>query len=298
MTDTPPLVTENDSADHPTVGAPVRRFDDQPTVVTNRGLAVPSLGFGTWQLDDDTAARMTERAIDIGYRHIDTAQMYRNEGGVGSGIAASGIDRDELFLTTKVDNDAHEPDDLVASVERSLDLLKTDHVDLLLIHWPVHYDRISATLAALAQVHAAGLARHIGVSNFTIDQLDHVKDMAPLEVLQVECHPFFQQRELRRWCVENDWVFTAYSPIAQGQVFDSEELGELAERVGCSPAQLALAWLIGLDNVTAIPRTSSSDHAAGNFDAATIDLGDEVRSAIDQLDRGDRLVDPDIAPWN
>jgi 2,5-diketo-D-gluconate reductase B len=259
---------------------------------------IPSLGFGTWRLYADTAAEMVRSALEVGYRHIDTAQMYRNEAGVGSGIAAGNVDRNEIFLTTKVDNEAHEPDDLVASVHNSLDKLDTDYVDLLLIHWPVHYNRIGATMAALSQVHAEGLARHIGVSNFTMDQLDEVAAMAPLEVLQVECHPHFQQRELRRWCVEHDWAFTAYSPLGQGEIFESKEFQDIAASVGAPSAQVALAWLIGLDRVTAIPRSSDQQHLESNFKATAIELSAEIRAQIDELDSGQRLVDPDFAPWN
>ncbi len=297
MTDTTPLVTENDTTPHPTTTDRPSDFGGQPVVSTDRGLVIPSLGFGTWQLDVDTAARMVQAALDMGYRHIDTAQMYRNESGVGAGIAAADIDRRDIFLTTKIDNDAHEPDALVSSVRRSLDQLHTDYVDLLLIHWPVDYHRISATMATLAQVQADGLAHHIGVSNFTMDQLDEVKDMAPVEVLQVECHPFFQQRELRRWCVDNDWAFTAYSPIAQGRVFEVDAWEQLAAAADLSPTQLALAWLLDQERVTAIPRTTSLEHLASNFAAIDTTLDPEVVEAIAEFDSGLRLVDPDIAPW-
>jgi len=294
MTDAVLPVPDND----PTVAGAAADFVGQPVVRTGRELVIPSLGFGTWQLDEEAAAKMVRAAIAAGYRHIDTAQMYGNEAGVGSGIAASKVDRSDLFVTTKVDNDAHEPDDLVSSVRESLDKLHTDYVDLLLIHWPVHYDRIEATMAALSQVRAEGIARHIGVSNFTINQLDEVVEMAPLEVLQVECHPYFQQRELRRWCVEHDWAFTAYSPLGQGEIFNSEGFAAIADSVGAPPAEVALAWLIGLDRVTAIPRSSDQMHLESNFNATKLQLSADVRAAIDELDSGQRLIDPDFAPWN
>ncbi len=288
-----PLITEDDTSPHPTITDGPRDFGDQPTARTTEDLVVPKIGLGTWQLDDDEARSMVAAAIELGYRHLDTAQMYGNEAAVGRGIADSGIDRSELFVTTKIANENHEPDELVRSIEESLGHLRTDHVDLLLIHWPVQWHRIGATLAALAQVHAAGLARHIGVSNFTIEQLDVARDHAPLEVLQAECHVFFQQAELRRWCREHDWIFTAYSPLAQGAVFDDDRIRALDG----DPGQIAVAWLTSLDGVVTIPRTSSREHLAGNWRSHELALDRHRLEVIAGLDEGRRLVSPDFAPW-
>jgi 2,5-diketo-D-gluconate reductase B len=291
------LVDEGDGTAHPTVGADAR-FADQPTVSLPSGLAIPKLGFGTWQLEGGTARRMVTAALHAGFRHIDTAQMYGNEGDVGRALTDSGVDRAELFVTTKIDDDHHEPHDLVASVEESLELLGTDHVDLLLLHWPTHWDRVAATLSTMAQVQASGLARHIGVSNFTLDQLREASDFAPIEVLQVECHPYLQQQELRAWCVDHGWAFTAYSPIARGEVIDDETIAAIADAHDADPAAIALAWLLSKPQVTAIPKTTSEEHLESNLAALTIELTDDEIARIDQLDENRRLVDPDSAPWN
>ena len=160
-------------------------------------------------------------------------------------------------------------------------------------------DRIAATMAALANVHADGLARHIGVSNFTIEQLDEVTKMAPIEALQIECHPFFQQRELQAWCVEHDIALTAYSPVAQGAVFDDDTLTGIAEAHDTNPGAVALAWLLTRDHVCAIPRTSSADHLADNFAALDVELDEDEIARIDALDDPDgRIVSPPFAPWS
>lgn len=292
-----PLVTEAADGEHPLVDEPRTRPADQPWVDTASGFGVPALGFGTWQLDEPTAREMVCAALELGYRHIDTAQMYENEVAVGSGMADSGVARSEVFLTTKISDDHHEPDDLVRSVEASLERLGTDHVDLLLLHWPVRWERIGATLATMANVQAAGLTHHLGVSNFTVDQLDQAREFAPLEVLQVECHPFLQQRELRNWCEERSWAFTAYSPLARGEVMDSDELRSIGEDHDVEPSTVALAWLLHLPGVCAIPRTADLDHLEANWSARAVDLSAEEMDRIAALDEGRRLVDPDRAPW-
>ncbi len=291
------LVGEGDSTDHPTLDG-ARRFADQASVTLPSGLSMPKLGLGTWQLQGDEARRVVAAALDIGFRHIDTAQGYENETEVGRAIADSPVDRSELFVTTKVDNDRHEPHDLVASVEESLARLGTDHVDLLLLHWPTHWDRVAATLSTMAQVQASGLAHHLGVSNFTIEQLREVSDFAPIEVLQVECHPYLQQRELRMWCTDHDWAFTAYSPIARGDVVDDDVIASIAADHDTDPAAISIAWLLSKPHVTAIPKTTSNEHLASNFAALDIELTDDEIARIDGLDEGRRLVDPDSAPWN
>lgn len=287
---------EGNSTPHPTTTFPSRSFDGQPVVHSAAGATMPALGLGTWRLDEQATERMTRQALDLGYRHIDTAQMYDNEAGVGRGISASGVDRSEIFVTTKIADDCHEPDALVQSVEQSLRALRTDHVDLLLIHWPTEYDRIGATAAALANVHAGGLTRHIGLSNFTIEQLDEVEHMAPFEALQVECHPFLQQAELRRWCDEHGWIFTAYSPIARGDVLHDDTLHDIATTHHTQATSVALAWLLAR-GAAAIPKSGDPDHLAANWGARNLQLTEDDMARIDALDEGRRLVDPDGAPW-
>jgi len=291
------LVGEGESTEHP-AGDVHPDFGGQPTVSLPSGLAIPKLGLGTWQLTGEESRRIVASALHAGFRHIDTAQMYDNERDVGAGIRDSGVDRSELFITTKVDNDHHEPDDLVASMDHSLEHLGTDHVDLLLLHWPTQWDRVAATLSTMAQVQASGTARHIGVSNFTIDQLREVADFAPIEVLQVECHPYLQQRELRNWCTEHGWAFTAYSPIARGDVIDDDTICSIADDHRADPATVALAWLLSKPQVTAIPKTTNEDHLRSNLAALDLELTAEEIDRIDALDEGRRLIDPDSAPWN
>ncbi len=295
------FVAEGDGDRPASLDRPEPTFPGQPAK-RRRTITMPDLGLGTWELDGDTAEKMVRAALDLGVRHIDTAQMYGNEDAVGRAIAASGVDRDDLFVTTKIGNDNHEPDRVAASLRDSLAELQLDHVDLTLVHWPVEFDRMPATLDTLAQAQAAGLTRHLGVSNFTIEQLDQVHHLAPLEVLQVECHPYLQQRELRQWAVDHQWLLTAYSPIAQGDVFDDDVLADIAaahseDERQVSPVQVALAFLRSLDNVVAIPRTSDPDHLAANWASLEVELTADEIARIEALDAGRRLVDPTFAPW-
>lgn len=287
----PVPVREDDWSDHPLRNVDDQPFAGHPVAVSEHGLRLPKFGLGTYQLEGAGCRAMVAEAIELGVRHVDTAQAYGNEADVGAGIRDASIPRDEVFITTKIDDDNHEPAELVNSVEASLERLGTDHVDLLLVHWPVEWDVIGATLSTLAQVHASGLAHHIGVSNFTVEQLDQVASLAPLEVLQVECHPFLQQRELRRWCAEAGWLFTAYSPIARGAVFDDETLDEIAAAHSVSPSAVALAWLMADDAVTVIPKTSDPDHLRANLDSLHLELSSDELARIDALDSGRRLVD-------
>jgi 2,5-diketo-D-gluconate reductase B len=290
------LVGEGESRPHPTLDTASPSFGE-PTVATPGGLVMPKLGVGTYELAGRTVVDIVRAALDRGVRHLDTAQMYGNEADVAAGIAESDVDRRDVFITTKVANDRHEPDEMVRSVEESLDRLDTDHVDLLLVHWPVQWERMGATMATLAQIQAGGLARHVGVSNFEIDQLEHVAGLAPIEVLQAECHPFFQQEELRGWCRARGWIFTAYAPLAQGAVLDDPTLRQIGAAHDVSPAAIALNWLLAQDGVVAIPRTSSVEHLDADLAALDLHLSADELAAVAALDAGERKVDPDFAPW-
>ncbi len=290
------LVGEGESRPHPTLDGTSPSFSP-PTATTAGGLVMPKLGLGTYGLTGRTVVEIVRAALERGVRHLDTAQMYGNEAEVAAGIAESDVDRADVLITTKVDNDRHEPDEMVRSVEESLERLGTDHVDLLLVHWPVHWERMGATMATLAQIHAAGLARHVGVSNFEIDQLEHVAGSAPVEVLQAECHPFFQQDELRAWCRARGWIFTAYSPLARGAVLDDPTLQQIASTHDVSPAAIALNWLLAQDGLVAIPRTSTVAHLDADLAALDLHLSADELAAVAALDAGDRKVDPDFAPW-
>lgn len=266
------------------------------------GADIPKLGFGTWQLEDEDATRGVAHALKTGYRHIDTAQIYGNEKEVGAGLHQAGVPREDIFLTTKVWRDKFKDGDLQASVKESLDKLKTDYVDLLLLHWPVPEVPLDETMQAMNDVLDSGLVTHIGVSNFTVDLLDEARahSKAPLAVNQVEYHPFLDQSAVLNACRSAGLSMTAYSPIGQGKVFEDEVIKEIASKHGVSPAQIALRWLVDQDSVVAIPRSSSEAHIESNFKISEIDLSEEETGRIDALRSPQgRLIDPDWAPdWD
>ncbi len=266
-----------------------------------RGVSVPGLGFGTWQLRGDAARDGVEHALALGYRHIDTAQIYKNEAEVGAGLAASGVPRDRVFLTTKVWRDRLAPDRLAASVDESLGKLVTDYVDLLLIHWPSDEVPLADTLGALDAVRQSGKTRRVGVSNFPPAMLRRALETDPeIATDQVEYHPLLGQDRLLDVVRQSGaMVLTAYSPLAQGEVLTDETLRDVAEAHGVGPAAIALAWLLGQDRVVAIPKASSAAHRASNLAAAELRLTKEERARLDALPKDRRLVDPDFAPdWD
>lgn len=261
------------------------------------GTAVPALGFGTFRLTGATCERSVRHALDTGYRHIDTAQMYRNEDRVGAAIAASGVDRADLFLTTKLDNGNHAPDAVRATTEASLRSLRTDYVDLLLVHWPVGDTPLETTLDAMMLLRDQGKVRHIGVSNFTPELIERAVAHAPIFANQVEYHPFLGQDDLIGLAREHEHLLTAYAPLARGRVLGDDTLRAIGDDHGATPTQVALAWLIGQDHVSAIPKATSPAHIASNFGALDISLSDEEIARIRALERRQRLVDPPFAPW-
>ena len=258
--------------------------------------SVPKLGLGTWQLERDQARQVVEEAIDLGYRHIDTAQMYHNEAEVGQAILASGIDRKEYFITTKVWRENLAYDQLLASVDQSLERLGIGYVDLLLIHWPNEAIALRETLTALEAVRREGRARLIGVSNFPEVLLKVARQLAPIRALQVEWHPFLDQSKLRQRARDAGMLFTAYCPLARGEVFDDPLLKTIGERHGKSPGQVALRWLTQHQHVAAIPKGSSREHLAQNIDIFDFLLSEEEMVDIAALARGERLIDPEFAP--
>lgn len=270
--------------------------------VTQGNVSIPALGFGTYQLEDQTARQMVKVALDIGYRHIDTAQIYENEAAVGQGIRASGVARDEIFLTTKVWVDRFSRERLAPSVDDSLKKLKTDYVDLLLLHWPNPDVPLIETLDALMKVQATGKARHIGVSNFTTRLMQESAQICGKGTLvnnQVEYHPYLWQGKVIEKAKQLDMVVTAYRPIAKGKIFEDETLKQIAVNHGKNAAQVTLRWMFQ-QGVVAIPRTSQPEHAEQNFDIFDFELSASELAQIDAL-RGDgRLVSPDsLAPeWD
>ena len=266
------------------------------------GAAMPALGFGTYELEGATAAEMVEAAIGIGYRHIDTAQAYHNEEAVGIGIAASGVPREEIFLTTKVSPSRYRPGALQRSLDESLARLDTPYVDLLLLHWPNPEVPLKDTMDALNDMRRIGRTRHIGVSNFPSAMVDEAIRLSdePLAVDQVEYHPLLAQDRLLGALRGHGMGLTAYSPLARGRVFDDDTLSGIAEAHGKTAGQVALRWLIQQDGVSAIPRSSSVEHAQSNFDIFDFELSSDDMQKIHQLSLGrQRLVDPDESPdWD
>lgn len=257
---------------------------------------VPALGLGTWELEGAACREVVATALDMGYRHIDTAQVYGNEDEVGAGMATAGVAREEIFLTTKVWNSRLEPDRVRSTTEDSLRRLRTDYVDLLLIHWPARMDILPHTLEAMLVLRDAGKVRHVGVSNFTPSQLAEALRHAPIFCNQVEYHPFLAQDALLDSCRTNGVLFTAYSPIARGRVLEDPVLTEIGGAHDRSPAQVALRWLLDHDQVAVVPKASTAEHLRANLDVFGFSLTPDERRRIAALDRGERLVDPDFAP--
>ena len=268
----------------------------QPAVPTRNGM--PVLGLGTWENDDP--AQCTEsvaNALDAGYRHVDTAQIYGNEAAVGEGIAKSDVDREDIFLASKVWIDELAPADIASSTRESLDKLGVDAVDLMYVHWPAGEYEPEETLPAFAELRDDGLIDRIGVSNFEPEHLDAATDAlgeAPF-ANQVEMHPLLRQEELRDYADANGIELVAYSPLARGEILDDPAIADIAEKHGVSAAQVSLAWLRE-SGVTAIPKATGIDHIRDNLASLDIELDDEDVEAIDTLGRTDRQLNPDFGP--
>lgn len=269
--------------------------------IKGNGAEIPVLGFGTWELKGDTARGMTAKAIQIGYRHIDTAQAYENEAEVGAGIADSGVARDEIFVTTKVWRDQFHDGDLQTSLKASLDRLKLDHVDLALLHWPVPEVPIQETMEALNAAREDGLTRNIGLSNFTVELMKKAVKTCPGPVAnnQIEHHVYLDQSKVIEAARDLGLTVTAYSPLGQGNVFDEPVLKRIGQNHGKNAAQVALRWLVQRD-IIAIPRTGNPDHAQANFEIFDFTLSDTEMKDIAGLARPDgREIDPGWAPqWD
>ena len=261
---------------------------------------MPVLGLGTWENEDpEQCAESVKTALEAGYRHIDTAQIYENESAVGDGIARADVPREDVFLATKVWIDSLAPEDVRQTTRESLDRLGVDSVELLYVHWPARTYEPEATLSAFADLREEGLVDRIGVSNFEPAQLETALDVLDGEVFanQVECHPMLPQPELRDACADAGVELVAYSPLARGAVFDVDVLSEIAADHGVSEAQVSLAWLREKD-VTTIPKATSEAHVLDNFESLELSLTDEEVARIDDIDRRSRRVDPSFGPWN
>jgi diketogulonate reductase-like aldo/keto reductase len=253
--------------------------------VEANGAAIPALGFGTWQLQGGQAQRMVEAALEIGYRHIDTAQKYGNEAEVGAALAASGLRRNQVFVTTKIWPDHARQGVFQRAARESLDRLRLDWVDLLLLHWPNAEVPLGETMGALVDCNERGWVRTIGVSNFNAAMIEEARRLAgrPLATNQVEYHPFLTQQTVLDTCRRQGMALTAYCPLARGKVFGDPTLARIGERHGKAPGQVALRWLIQQDSVVAIPRSSRAEHARSNFAIFDFVLSDAEMQEITHL---------------
>jgi 2,5-diketo-D-gluconate reductase A len=268
-----------------------------PTVSLSDGETIPQLGFGVFQVPPEDTAEVATRALLAGYRHIDTAAAYRNEAGVGQAIHAAGLQRDEVFITTKCFNDDHGHEQAKHALKASLERLEMDYVDLYLIHWPVpSRDRYVETWQAFIELQKEGLARSIGVSNFQPAHLERIIEETGVKptVNQIELHPRFQQTGLRREHEELGIVTEAWSPLAQGQVLDDPTIMGIAEAHDKTPGQVVLRWHLQIGNVV-IPKSVTPERIIENFDVFDFYLTPAELEAIDALDAGERTgPDPDL----
>ncbi|MFC0337312.1 2,5-diketo-D-gluconate reductase B [Kushneria avicenniae] len=264
---------------------------------------IPDIGLGTYRLKGQDVIDSVTTALELGYRHIDTAQVYGNEAEVGQAIADSGVAREEVFLTTKIWTDRFHHDDLIKSLEESLERLGTDYVDLVLLHWPSPDNEVpvAESISALVEAKHRGLTRDIGVSNFTIAQIDEalgVEGGDQLITNQIEVHPFLANRALVDHCREKGLRVTGYMPLAVGKVMEDDTLKQIAESHEATSAQVALAWVAARD-IVVIPSSTKRAHQQSNLDAMALSLSENEIERINALDRGERIANPSFAPvWD
>lgn len=250
--------------------------------VTVRDESVPAIGLGTWQLEGQECYETVRTALELGYRHVDTAQLYENETAVGRAIADSDVDREDVFLVTKVRSRNAREADVVESTRASLDRLGTDYVDLLLLHWPRPLISFARTARGFERLREAGAIRHAGVSNFRTWRLKRAaaKSPVPLFADQVRLHPYYTHRKLRAYARATDTMVTAYSPLGHGAFVDDDVLAAIGDRYDKTAAQVALRWVTGFENVVAIPKSTSEGHLRENLDVFDFTLTPEERERI------------------
>lgn len=270
-------------------------------LIEANGASIPAIGLGTWELRGRICARLVEQAIRLGYRHIDTAQVYENEREVGEGLRASRIRREDMFVTTKIWTTHFAPNDLERSTKESLTKLRLFEVDLLLLHWPNPQVPLSETLGALAHVKKLGMAKHIGVSNFTVALIDEAVAACPEPLVcdQVEYHPFLDQTKVIDACARHGMAVVAYSPVARGRIKGNETLMAIGQAHGKTAAQVCLRWLVQ-QNIAAIPRTTKIERLSENIEIFDFVLSDDEMRQISALGSAKgRLTDYAFAPkWD
>ncbi len=262
-----------------------------PLVTLHDGHQIPQLGFGVFQIPPQDTAAAVSRALEIGYRHIDTAEMYGNEAEVGEAIRASGLDREAVWVTSKLNNGAHRPDDARKAFAATLSALGFEHVDLFLIHWPLptRYDGdFVSTWQVLEELARTGRARSIGVSNFQVEHLERLAGESAVvpAVNQIELHPYFQNREVKAYGEAHGVATEAWSPIAQGAVLEDATIGEIAGEVGRTPGQVVLRWHLERGNIV-FPKSADPERTAENFALFDFELSQAQLERIDDLDRGE-----------
>jgi 2,5-diketo-D-gluconate reductase B len=266
-----------------------------------QGISLPRLGLGTFRMQDDVCRAAVESALGLGYRHIDTAEMYANEDAIGAAIASAGVARKDLNVTTKVWNENLAPDAIRKAFDASLKKLRLDQVDLYLVHWPAKNMNLPAMFETLMELKEEGRLRAIGVANFNIALLKTVVEeiKAPIACNQIEYHVMLDQAPIRKYLAEKSIPLVAYCPLAQGRAASDKTLMAIGRKHGASAAQVSLKWLLDQDGVAAIPKASRAESQKANLDALHIGLDDEDRAAIAGLPKNKRFVNPGFAPaWD
>jgi 2,5-diketo-D-gluconate reductase A len=270
-----------------------------PVVTLHDGVEMPQLGFGVFQIPPEETQERVEEALAAGYRHIDTAAAYRNEAGVGAAIAAGGLAREDVFVTTKLWNSAQGYDSTLQAFEQSIERLGTGHVDLYLIHWPQPGRGLFPdTWRAFERIKEEGGARSIGVSNFRVEDLERLEEEAEQRptVNQIELHPRLQQAELRAWHADHDVATEAWSPLAQGDLLEDETIATIAAHQERTPAQVILRWHLQIGNVV-IPKSRTPERIRENFELFDFSLSEDDMAALERLDSGER-IGPDPATFS
>lgn len=261
---------------------------------------LPDIGLGTSGMTGDDCVESVRAALETGFRHVDTAQMYDNEPAIGAGIRLADVDREDVVLASKIHPDNLGYDDAKRTAKESLVRLGVEELDMLYVHWPTSAYEAEETLRAMDELYAEGVMQNLCVSNFTPELLDEARALLDADIAahQVECHPLLPQDELREYAVEHGHTLVGYCPLGQGKIFDQPELQAVAERHSTSPAAVCVAWAVEKEGLVPIPKASSVEHLEANWEATKLDLSEEDMATIDGIETERRLVDPDAAAWN